>query len=153
MDLKNLKLVTIFQNGEKDLTIINSDENGNYYRYIGKCCQKLFNYDLEEIRLSFKNKKLEAIYLITPIQKNESKEWISSEYNNLKISFEELFKQKSSTTPDETKGNFSSFWIGKKLTLILTFDYQGLKQFDEKFIKTYRSTVLISKNTSLDEGF
>lgn len=152
---KDFKINDDYSKWINELEYTNSADDGiKYYDYKGNCCERVFTYDLESIRLGFKNNKLVVIYLSTLTKKDYSENWISSEFKSLKWSFEELFEEKTNEFPvDDNSGDVKCGWIGKNIHLSLTFEYMGLKKFGDEYIKTTRCNILIGKRVSLNSEF
>ncbi|RMZ60381.1 hypothetical protein D1632_05440 [Chryseobacterium nematophagum] len=113
----------------------NSD-NTEAYDYVGTCCNMLFNYPLKNIRLIFSNSKLIGIMLQTTyFQKpynisNEFTKWRSQDFESINDSFTQLFGEPTSAKLEEA--SFS--WTGRKVTLISTYDYLGVRNGDQQNI-------------------
>jgi len=151
---KDLKIGDNYSKWSDELIFTNTDNGIKYYDFTGSCCKKLFSSNLGKVRLGFKNNVLDVIFLTTPTEKDYTEGWISSEYKYLKGSFEEVLEEKvNDIASDNESGDINSVWLGKKIQLILTFEYMGLKDFNGKYIKTSRCKVLISKRPDLKNGF
>jgi hypothetical protein len=151
---KEFQIGDSFSKWQANLTFTNSNGDNKFYTYTGSCCQQVFSTDLERIRLGFKDNKLVVIYLETKTVKNESSGWVSSDYKSIKGSFEILFGVESPDIPsDDNSGKVSSFWMGEKLFLDLTYEYMGVKQFGDNYAGTGRCTLTIGINVPLDDGF
>ena len=151
---KDLKIGDNYSKWSNEIIFTNFDNGIKYYDFVGNCCKQLFSSDLEKVRLGFNNDVLEVIFLTTSTENDYSEGWLSSEYKYLKESFEEVLEEKVDNIPtDDNSGEVNSFWFGSEIQLILTFEYMGLKKIDEKYIKTSRCNVLISKRPDLKGGF
>lgn len=151
---KDIKIGDNYSKWSDKINYTNSNNGIKYYDFEGDCCRKLFSKKLKKVRLGFKNNILDVIYLETPIEKNYSEGWTSSEYKYLKGSFEEVLEERGTeVAPNDNSGNIRCLWLGKNIQMILTYEYMGLKNFDERFIKTDRCNILISKKPDLKSGF
>ena len=152
---KDFKIGDDFSKWQNQSEEISLNLNGNYYKYIGDCCKNVFNTELLEIILFFKNNKLEEIILTTPIKISDTLLAMGPDYYSLKSNFEEIFKQKSNTFKGEKPGDFVCGWRGENIILFLTAENLGLKYINDvdRYKERYRCVISISKKTSLENGF
>jgi hypothetical protein len=120
------------------ITFLNKSSDGvSVYKYIGSCCQQVFNYDLSEIRLGFLNNKLDVIMLMTKkFQKgmngeNKPTRWNGTQdLEKIKANFEDLFGKASSPSIDEKTGKIHYYWTSQKVGLVLSYEYLGINDGD-----------------------
>ena len=116
------------------------DDGSPSYLYNGSCCNKLFNYDVERIKLRFNKGQLVGIYITTKkfqkeyIESGEFTKWRKDDFENIKMSFSMLFGPPTSFLNDEETSEVSYTWIGKKVGLISTYQYLGVRNGDRQQI-------------------
>jgi len=132
------------------------DENvgeKKYYAYTGTCCQQVFQYDLENIILGFKDNKLVIIYLITTKNKStNTNEFPFLEYVSIKSSFTSLFGKPYEYANDNS-GNIISTWNGENVFLTLEEIYLGIKGESDNIYASYKCTILIGLRPNIKSGF
>jgi len=148
---KDFKIGDDYKKWQPNLIFTNTaDDNIRYYDFKGECCNSLFLHKLEKIRLGFKDDKLVVIYLVTPtdiVNAPNSSEWCSSQYRDLKANFSKAFDLNVSDVPSaDNSGKVSCFWKGENISLILNYEYMGVKQISGEAKSFGRCTVMISKN-------
>lgn len=150
---KEFKIDDSYSKWKENLEFIGS---GNYdikqYLYTGSCCHQIFEFDIDSIKLGFKNDKLYLISLTTPIEINSSTNYVSSTYSILKQNFEELLQQEVYDGPID-EGQVGCVWHGTLINLVLIYDYEGLREFDGFYKTTSKCLVILHKKTPLEEGF
>lgn len=157
---KDFKIGDDFNKWAGELLYTNSDEGGaKYYKYIGKCCNKIFSYDIETIRLGFKKDKLGMILLITPTDYiGGSKIKISDEFYSIKSNLDLLLEVESPITSKNSEGSdFYAIWMGKKILLILEYEFMGgIDLTKPGYNPKGRCLVTVTElmeNDDLDSGF
>ncbi|CAA7386950.1 hypothetical protein [Chryseobacterium fistulae] len=111
-------------------------DNTEAYDYVGICCNMLFNYSLENIKLIFNNSKLIGIMLKTTyFQKpynisNEFTKWRSQDFESINNSFTQLFGEPTSIKAEET----TFHWTGNKVVLISIYNYLGVRGGDNQIV-------------------
>jgi len=123
---------------EVNPSLIESD-GAKSYTYTGTCCQKIFEYSVEEIFLKFKNNRLVVISIMTEkIHKggnqNDLTSWADgkAELDNLKSSFSFLFGSPSLFSMDQNSLNGDPVyqWIGNKVALEARYNYISVMEGD-----------------------
>ena len=112
------------------------DENTFSFTYVGDCCAKVFEYDVDDITLRFSNKVLVGIDIKT--KKIQKEYTVSGKYtkfttdhlDNVKSSLSYLFGEPSLYNVQESDATFYYSWIGKEVILILTYQYLGVSGGD-----------------------
>jgi hypothetical protein len=111
------------------------------YKYTGSCCQQVFDYDVEEILLEFKNNKLiNIIITLEQWEKSTSENDFTNlatcfdNIDNLATKFETLFGKHSDYKKDEKTGIITYGWFGNKIALTCSMQYQGIRAGCKPFI-------------------
>lgn len=129
-----------YSNQLEYLGILDGTDNVKGYRYIGYCCKTVFEFNVEDINLEFKNNKLTKI-LIT-LEKFQKEYEISgqftkydqSNYNKLNSSFTTLFGKPTGYDADDKTGAFYTGWEGEKVVLVTKFLFICSKCGDQAWI-------------------
>lgn len=113
-----------------------NDDNSIIYTYTGNCCSKVFQYDIDDITLIFSERILVGIGITT---KKLQKEYAVSgkytrirtdDFNNVKASLAYLFGEPTAYDVLENDASFMYSWMGKKVILILAYEYLGVSNGD-----------------------
>ena len=161
LDEKNgFKEFTLGDNISKWTNYIKFDGNWNdgtkAYVYTGGCCNKVFDYDVENIVLRFNGSTLVSI-VITLKQFQERYEisgkytnWRSNDFESLKNSFAILFGPPSDLDKNDKTGSVVYSWVGKKVVLFSQYEYLGVTAGDRQKIIIGDLTFL---NNDIQNGF
>ena len=126
------------------------------YKYIGYCCTSVFEFNVEDINLQFKNNKLCKI--IITLEKFQKEFSVSGQYTkydqtNYKIlnsSFSALFGKPTGYEADEKTGAFFTGWEGENVLLVTKFLYICYECGDQAWISIEDKK---SQNEILKSGF
>ncbi len=134
---------------------INNDGSSEYL-FIGSCCKKLFDYNIEQINIVFYQNKIVEIRIITEkFQKpknisGEFTEFREDDFKKINDSFISLFGKPSSVEIPENSGIVIYYWISKNIYLFSKYEYLGVNNGDRQVVIV--SDLKYSKK-SLEDGF
>ena len=137
---KDFKLGDTYTKWQSQITHNKSLDNQytKGYLYSGNCCQKVFNYPVEQIILRFKEDILVGIHITTKkFQQEFAKsgrhtEWRADDFESINNSFSRLFGE--FTSYDTRNSEMSFIWEGEKVILFSNYDYLGVKNGDRQII-------------------
>jgi hypothetical protein len=124
-----------------------ADDNIKYYDYTGSSCSKAFNYDIEKIRLGFKNDELQVIYLITYSHRDSG--LLSEQYKNLKSSLISLYGTPNESAPNSKSKNVIAAWLSKTVVLSLEYQYLGKKKDGDDTYTASKCHILVGVKKDL----
>lgn len=132
-------------------------ENGTKgYTFIGKCCNKVFNYEIDQIILRFNSDTLVGIDITSKeLQKSYAETgvyaiWRDGDIESIRQSLSNLFGEATGVGMSRSSGDLSYEWVGEKVYLFLQYDYSGPLKGDRIKISVISLGYLKS---SVQEGF
>lgn len=151
---KDFKLGDKYSKWSSKLKYFKTNNEGiSYYKYVGSCCQRVFEHEIESILLGFASNELEVIYLYTSEQSDDG--YKSYQYESLVRSFTSMFGKGDEYVVDKSSGNIGTSWMGESVILNLEYQYLGIKE--NKTYGTYytasKCVILVGKVVDLDDGF
>jgi hypothetical protein len=150
---KDFKLGDNFSKWQYEVEYEGTWEDGTKgYVYKGNCCNKLFDYPIENITLKFADNKLVTIMISTKKFQREYKEsgeytkWRSNDFENINSSFSYLFGKQTTIVVEKD----TYVWSGNKVMLLSRYEYLGIKEGDRQKILIIDKSYL---NKNIDDGF
>lgn len=138
---KDFQIGDSYEKWKLNLIKVSGDIENIKYRYTGTCCQQVFDFEVEEILLEFKSKKL--INIIITLEQWE-KSTSENDFTDLATCFDNLdylsgrfdilFGKYSDYEKDEKTGMVTYGWYGNKIGLTCSVQYQGIRAGCKPFI-------------------
>lgn len=107
-------------------------ENGTKgYTFIGECCNKVFNYEIDQIILRFYSDTLVGIDITSKeLQKSFAETgaytiWRDGDIESIRHSLSNLFGEATGVGMSRSSGDLSYEWVGEKVYLFLQYNYFG----------------------------
>lgn len=132
-----------------------TDESKSYV-YTGTCCNMVFQYPVEKIKLMFKDNKVVLIHIMLKKFQEEFAisgkytEYRNVDYMNIKNSFQALFGEPTGLDRPKGYDHVSYIWAGNKITLVSRYEDLGVMNGDRLFINIYSNSYSKEK---LQNGF
>ena len=128
----DLKFQQSLQKWENDLIFLRTiGDDGKLYKYTGNCCEKLFDYKIDNIDLHFQENKLVAIY-ITTVNLQESKDisgkstlYYGDDAQNINSSIAFLFGEPTSKRMPEDSDDIFLDWQAENVMLSSKYIFLG----------------------------
>lgn len=129
---KHIQLSDNYLKWENDLIFLRTiGDDGKLYKYTGSCCEKLFEYKIENIDLHFQENKLVAIY-ITTVNLQESKDisgkstlYYGEAAQNINSSIAFLFGEPTSKRMPEDSDDIFLDWEAENVLLSSKYIFLG----------------------------
>lgn len=154
---KEIKLSDNYSKWESDLKFSrNIGDDGKLYKYTGNCCEKLFEYKIDNIDLHFQDNKLVAIY-ITTVKLQESKDisgkstlYYGDDAQSINSSIAFLFGEPTSKRMPEDSDNIFLDWQGEDVMLSSKYIFLGTFSGDKMQITVALNSYVFR---NLNNGF
>lgn len=153
---KNFKLEDPYSKWKDSTTLYKrTNDSTAVYWYLGKCCNSVFEYPVDNVLLVFCKDKMIAI--IITLEKFQKEYKVSQEYTKfdpskheaIKSKFNVLYGPPTSFGSDASENPYYS-WQGKKVLLTAKYEYLGVENGDHETITIMSVKFLTS---SISSGF
>jgi hypothetical protein len=142
---KEFKLGNPYSKWSKDLVFDSYSEDGEKkYLYTGSCCDKIFNYEIQQIQLGVTNNKISTICITTrKFRENNGKiiDWRTDDFMEINKNFEYLFGEPSYIKKPDN-GEVVFLWYGKRVNLISCYKFTGYADYQ---------VIIIGSNLSIEK--
>lgn len=155
---KDFQIGDSFSKWSNDLTVSRKGSNSrDIFTYTGSCCRKVFDYNAKAIELEFKNSKLITIYItLEQWEKPRTSGQFTDlgkcfdKFENIRSNFVYLFGEPAGLDSNEESGSMTLFWLGRKIALSATCEYEGISNGCKPYIIIGDMTAV---NQEIDNGF